>query len=116
MSFRVRGIAARENGRSEGIGLFAAKRGNGWTGVRQGLKRKWIFGESAYPSEAEVPLPPIVGNGMEVHIKPKKHCSGKPDGAAAQDEMACAIVGADDYSPLQDGVIRSPSRRGAQII
>jgi hypothetical protein len=85
--FLARGIAARENGRGEGIGLFAAKRGNGWTGVRQGLKRKWFFGESACPGESEIPLPPNVGNGMEVYFKPKSHCSGKPDGAAARKRL-----------------------------
>ena len=26
-----------------------------------------------------------------------------PDGAAAQDALACAIVGANDYSPLRNG-------------
>ena len=44
------------------------------------------------------------------------HLSGKPDGAAAQDGMTCAIVGANDYSPLQNGHNELPPRRGAQII
>ena len=30
-----------------------------------------IFGENACRSQSEVPLPPIVSNGMEVRIKPK---------------------------------------------
>ena len=33
----------------------------------------------------------------------QNHCSGKPDGAAARDGMTCAIVGANNYSPLRNG-------------
>ena len=44
------------------------------------------------------------------------HCSGKPDGAAAQDGMTYAIVGANDYSPLRNGYYATPPRRNAQIM
>ena len=36
-----------------------------------GIAAEMIFGEGAGRCQLEVPLPPIVGNGMTVRIKPK---------------------------------------------
>lgn len=62
----MRGIAARENIWNEGIGCFAAKRGIGLDERALGMEAKMIFGENTCHGQSEVPLPPIVGNGMEV--------------------------------------------------
>ena len=82
------------------------------TGMRQGLQRKW----PAVCGVSKSPLAPLKGGDQQVQWPvPAGHCSGKPDGAAAQDGMTCVIVGANDYSPLQNGCNATPPRRGAQI-
>ena len=68
------------------------------TGVREGWKWKW----TAVCEILTPPLWPPLKGGIQVPWPvPAGHCSGQPDGAAAQDGMTCAIVGANDYSPLR---------------
>ena len=57
--------------RNEGIGCFAAKRRIGLDERALGMEAKMIFGENTCHGQSEVPLPPIVGNAMEVGFKPK---------------------------------------------
>ena len=38
---------------------------------------------------------------------PAGHCSGQPDGAAAENDDGQRVVGANDYSPLRNG--RNPT-------
>ena len=80
------------------------------TGVRQGLQRKWT---ARWRCRDNVHIVSTVA-GTDMHNVSAGHCV-KPDGTAAQDGMTCAIVGANDYSPLQNGRKATPPRRGAQI-
>ena len=58
-------------GWDEGIGWFAAKHGIGLDERALGMEAEMVFGGNTCSSQSEVPLPPIVGKGMEVGFKPK---------------------------------------------
>ena len=53
---------------------------------------------------SESPLAPLKGGDQRV-LWPVSvgHCSGQPDGAAAENDDGQRIVGANDYSPLRNG-------------
>ena len=81
------------------------------TDVRQGLQRKWPAG---WWCRVAVHHVSTVAE-TDMHNVSAGHCSVKPDGAAAQDAMACAIVETRCTTSLRNGHNGPPPRRGAQI-
>ena len=51
--------------------VFRRKTCNGLNERALGIAVEMIFGGNTCRNQSEVPLPPIVGNGMEVGFKPK---------------------------------------------